>query len=65
LQFDTQKAILLLRQKSAQFDVFLCHNEEEEDKDAVRNIGKQLKEQGISPWLDEWEVPPDNSYTKK
>lgn len=38
------------------FDVFLCHNTE--DKTAVKEIGKQLKERGILPWLDEWELRP-------
>ena len=38
------------------FDVFLCHHDL--DKPAVKAIGEQLKEQGILPWLDEWELPP-------
>lgn len=36
------------------FDVFLCHNSE--DKSAVKKIGLQLKEKGLRPWLDEWEI---------
>ena len=38
------------------FDVFLCHNSG--DKPAVKIIGEQLKELGILPWLDEWELRP-------
>ncbi|MBU7582993.1 MAG: TIR domain-containing protein [Nostoc sp. TH1S01] len=38
------------------FDVFLCHNSD--DKPMVKLIGEQLKELGILPWLDEWELRP-------
>jgi tetratricopeptide (TPR) repeat protein len=38
------------------FDVFLCHNTK--DKSNVKKIGEQLKECGILPWLDEWELRP-------
>ncbi len=38
------------------FDVFLCHNTV--DKPAIKQIGEQLKERGILPWLDEWELRP-------
>ncbi len=38
------------------FDVFLCHNSA--DKETVKKIGKELKERGIKPWLDEWELAP-------
>ena len=40
----------------SQFDVFLCHNSK--DKPEVREIGEQLKQQGLKPWLDEWEFRP-------
>ena len=39
-----------------QFDVFLCHNSK--DKSEVKRIGEQLKQQGLKPWLDEWELRP-------
>jgi hypothetical protein len=39
-----------------QFDVFLCHNSA--DKPAVKRIAQRLKESGILPWLDVWELPP-------
>ena len=38
------------------FDVFLCHNSE--DKPFVKKIGKQLKKEGLHPWLDEWNLRP-------
>ena len=38
------------------FDVFLCHHSE--DKPAVKAIRERLKERGILPWLDEWELRP-------
>lgn len=38
------------------FDVFLCHNSH--DKPQVKQIGLQLKDRGILPWLDEWELRP-------
>ena len=37
-------------------DVFLCHNSE--DKPVVKDIGRALKQRGIRPWLDEWELRP-------
>ena len=39
-----------------EFDVFLCHNIA--DKPAVKEIGLKLVDQGIVPWLDEWELRP-------
>ena len=38
------------------FDVFLCHNQE--DKPEVKKIGKLLMDNGLAPWLDEWELRP-------
>ncbi len=38
------------------FDVFLCHNSD--DKEAVKEIGRELKDRGLRPWLDEWELRP-------
>ncbi len=36
------------------FDVFLCHAVA--DKPAVREIARRLRERGLRPWLDEWEL---------
>ncbi len=38
------------------FDVFLCHNAV--DKAEVTKIANALKERGILPWLDVWELRP-------
>lgn len=42
------------------FDVFLCHNSA--DKPAVKAIGKSLKDAGLNPWLDEWELQPGQPW---
>lgn len=42
------------------FDVFLCHSRA--DKPAVKRIAQQLKEHGVLPWLDEWELPPGQPW---
>lgn len=53
---ETAKSILQGKIKAHDFDVFLCHNVS--DKPEVKKIGEQLKERGILPWLDEWELRP-------
>ncbi|MDJ0618923.1 MAG: toll/interleukin-1 receptor domain-containing protein [Calothrix sp. MO_192.B10] len=40
----------------SEFDVFLCHNSQ--DKPEVEKIAKELQKQGITPWLDKWELRP-------
>jgi hypothetical protein len=42
--------------ETGNFDVFLCHNVV--DKPEVRAIAHRLIDEGIRPWLDEWELPP-------
>jgi hypothetical protein len=49
-------SILQGKMATSDFDVFLCHNSV--DKPAVKDIGARLKNQGILPWLDEWELRP-------
>lgn len=44
------------KKETQDFDVFLCHHSV--DKPAVKLIGEQLKEMGLLPWLDEWELRP-------
>jgi TIR domain len=41
---------------SLMFDVFLCHNSM--DKLTIRSIAAQLRDRGISYWLDEEQLPP-------
>ena len=51
------KGIILSTKRSrGNFDVFLCHNKD--DKPEVKKIGEKLNQQGILPWLDEWELRP-------
>ncbi|MCL4206237.1 MAG: TIR domain-containing protein [Pirellulaceae bacterium] len=38
------------------FHVFLSHNSK--DKPAVKELGLELKQRGLNPWLDEWELRP-------
>ena len=45
---------------SEQFDVFLCHNGQ--DKSEVKKIAEKLKQKGLKPWLDVWELPPGQSW---
>jgi len=45
------------------FDVFLCHNSK--DKPEVKAIAERLKQVGIHPWLDEWEIPPGARWQKE
>ena len=49
-------AVLRGKEEVAEFDVFLCHNWQ--DKPAVRELARQLRERGLRPWLDENELRP-------
>ena len=53
---ETVSSLLQDKIKTGDFDVFLCHNSE--DKLEVKDIGEKVKEEGILPWLDEWELRP-------
>lgn len=52
----TVTSILRHKRESQLFDVFLCHNSK--NKPQVKRIGERLKQRGILPWLDEWEMRP-------
>jgi small GTP-binding protein len=52
----TTVSILQGKLETKDFDVFLCHNGE--DKPFVKEIGEKLKERGLLPWLDEWNLQP-------
>jgi hypothetical protein len=49
-------SILQGKLETNDFDVFLCHNSQ--DKPFVKEIGDKLKERGLLPWLDEWNLQP-------
>jgi WD40 repeat protein len=53
---ETAASILQGKIATGDFDVFLCHNSA--DKPAVRELGERLKQRGLLPWLDEWELRP-------
>lgn len=53
---EAAKSTLQGKLESSDFDVFLCHNNR--DKPEVKEIGMKLKEYGILPWLDEWNLRP-------
>jgi hypothetical protein len=57
-QRDRQRAATVIEGKRAthDFDVFLCYHGQ--DKQAVKQMGEQLQQHGILPWLDEWELRP-------
>ena len=44
----------------SEFDVFLCYNRQ--DQREVEAIANQLKQQGLKPWLDVWEVSAGESW---
>ena len=64
VQRDLSAAASKLQGKIAtgDFDVFLCHHGI--DKSDVKKVGEKLKEQGILPWLDEWELRPGISWQR-
>jgi small GTP-binding protein len=53
---ETAASIIQGKIATGDFDVFLCHKSA--DKAEVKKIGEKLKERGILPWLDEWELRP-------
>lgn len=55
-EIEAAKSTLQGKKETKDFDVFLCHHSV--DKPVVKKIGEQLKERGILPWLDEWELRP-------
>lgn len=62
LQRDQNVAALRLQGKiqTSDYDVFLCYHSK--DRDHVAAIGERLKERGILPWLDVWEIPPGTRW---
>ena len=62
---DQNAAELRLRGKieTGDYDVFLCHNSK--DKKQVMAIGERLKERGILPWLDAWEIRPGTRWQQE
>lgn len=46
--------------KTKDFDVFLCYSSE--DREQVESIANRLKERGILPWLDVWQMQPGTRW---
>ena len=63
-QRDRNVAEVRLRGKieTKDYDVFLCYNSR--DRERVKAIGEQLKELGILPWLDVWEIQPGTRWQR-
>jgi hypothetical protein len=61
-QRDKNVAGVRLRGKieTRDYDVFLCYNSA--DRERVKAIGERLKELGILPWLDVWEIRPGTRW---
>lgn len=45
---------------TSDYDVFLCYNSK--DRSHAEKIAKMLKERGILPWLDIWELQPGKPW---
>ena len=62
---DLNAAALRLKGKieTGDYDVFLCHNSR--DKDQVKAIGEQIKDRGLLPWLDIWEIRPGTRWQRE
>ncbi len=60
---DLVATILKGKIEARDYDVFLCHNSK--DKPEVKKIGERLKERGILPWLDEWELRPGLPFQRE
>ena len=45
------------------YDVFLCYNSQ--DRERVKAVGEQLKDSGILPWLDVWEIRPGTRWQQE
>ena len=48
------------KQRRLDYDVFLCHTGD--DRSLVRGIAKGLREFGILPWFDEWDLRPGRNW---
>jgi RNA polymerase sigma factor (sigma-70 family) len=53
-----ESASAMVRHKigEGRFDVFMCHNSM--DKSYIKRIGTRLRQFGLLPWIDEWELRP-------
>jgi hypothetical protein len=61
--FAAASSVLLGKEETRDFDVFLCHNGD--DKPDVRGVARRLRDHGILPWLDEDELTPGRSWQEE
>jgi hypothetical protein len=54
---------LMGKSRTRDYDVFLCYNSKDEAQ--VARIGQQLKERGLLPWLDVWEIRPGMRWQRE
>ncbi|MFI7598308.1 TIR domain-containing protein [Actinoplanes sp. NPDC049681] len=59
---DIAQTVLRGKIETSDFDVFLCYNTR--DRESVVALAERLKERGILPWLDVWEIPPGVRWQK-
>jgi WD40 repeat protein len=64
-QRDRNVAEVRLRGKiqTKDYDVFLCYSSR--DRERVKAVGEQLKELGLLPWLDVWELQPGTRWQRE
>ncbi|MEK6258898.1 MAG: tetratricopeptide repeat protein [Planctomycetota bacterium] len=53
--------VIKAKEAEGRYDVFLSHNSK--DKAEVEKIARRLKEVGIRPWLDDWDLVPGQTIT--
>jgi len=61
-ELDAASTVLMGKVQSDDFDVFMCHNSI--DKPAVIEIAERLKQHGVLPWLDIWNIAPGTSWQR-
>ncbi len=49
--------------ETGDYDVFLCYHSA--DREQVTASGQRLKDRGLLPWLDKWEIPPGTRWQKE
>ncbi len=59
---DSSSARLHGKRLAEDFDVFMCYNTS--DKQQVLELASKLVEDGILPWIDEWELRPGFPWTR-
>lgn len=56
-----ESSVLSLRENS-RYDVFLCYNSS--DRATIKEIGYALRDRGLNPWFDEWNLIPGRPWQR-